>query len=184
MSLTRELPAADFFDTLHSFEREAFRLELQDSYAVPEEDELYPAFLRGERPAPATVSPDLKDWFERIAEHTAKGKHVERVRVQQDPPTQYQQFERWLDRWNLEAGEVMRYLTRKRAHEIGLLPAAGDTDWWLLDNERMILIHFDDEGHPVRYELSTDPATVNLARGWRDLAVRNSVRANVRGAAA
>lgn len=184
MSLTRELPVAEFFPTLHSFQREAFRLELQDSYAVAEEDELYPAFVRGERPVPTDLSPDLADWFRRIAEHTRQGKRVERVRVQQDPPTQYQQFERWLDRWNLEAGEVMRYLTRQRAYEIGLLPAAGNTDWWLLDNERMILIHFDDEGHPVRYELSTDPVTVNLATELRNLAVRNSVRANPRGVAA
>lgn len=184
MTQTHEVPAADFFDTLHSFEREAFRLELQDSYAVPEEDKLYPAFLRGERPQPVDLSPDLGEWFRRVSEHTKQGKRVERVRVQQDPPTDYQRFERWLDRWNLKAGEVMRYLTQQQAHEIGLLPEAGNVDWWLLDNERMILIHFDSQGHPVRYELSTDRTAVDLARGWRNLAVRHSVRATAQGAAA
>jgi hypothetical protein len=184
VSQTRKVPAADFFDLLHSFEREAFRLELQDSYAVPEEDELYPAFLRGERPQPTDLSPELGEWFQRVSEHTQQGKRIERVRVQQDPPTDYQRFERWLDRWNLKAGEVMRYLTQRQAHEIGLLPEVGSVDWWLLDNERMILIHFDGQGHPIRYELTTDSATVELARSWRDLAVRHSVRATARGVAA
>lgn len=184
MSQTHEVPAADFFDLLHSFEHEAFRLELQDSYAVAEEDELFAAYVRGERPSPADASPELAEWYRRIAEHARQGKRIERVRVQQDPPTEYQQFERWLDRWNLEAGEIMRYLTRERAHEIGLLPEAGDADWWLLDNERLIIIRFDEEGHPIRYELTTDRATVDLARGWRNLAVRHSVRATARGVAA
>lgn len=183
MSYTRELPAADFLTELHSFERTAFRLELQDSYAEAEEDELFAAFLRG-NPPPAPTVPELAEWYRRIADHGRAGRRVERVRVQQDPPTDYQRFERWLDLWNIEAGETMRYLTRQRAHEIGLLPIAGRNDWWLLDDERLIVMHFDEHGHRIRNEVTTDPTTVNLATELRDLAVRYSVRANVRGAAA
>jgi hypothetical protein len=69
----------------------------------------------------------------------------------------------------------MRYLTRQRAHEIGLLPAAGNTDWWLLDSSRLIAMHFDDEGHRIKNELITDPAVVIQACMWRDLAVHHSV---------
>jgi hypothetical protein len=183
VSHARELSDAEFNDALHSFDRTAFRLELQDSYLVAEEADLFAAFLRGS-PPPATTVPELAEWYRRIAEHIRQGRCVERVRVQQDPPTPYQQFERWLDRWNIEAGETMQYLTRQRAHEIGLLPAAGRIDWWLLDDERLILIQFDEIGRPIQNEMTTDPATVTLVREWRDLAVRHSVRANARGAAA
>lgn len=184
MIQVHELSATEFGQELHRFTRSAFRLELQDSYAVAEEDELFAAYMGGERPTPADVSPDFAEWYRLIREHTQHGRPVERVRVQQDPPTDYQRFERWLDQWNTEAGETMRYLTRERAHEIGLLPAAGTADWWLLDEERLIVMRFDEEGHPIRYELTTDPTNVDLARGWRNLAVRHSVRATARGAAA
>lgn len=166
---------AEFLDVLHDFEHTAFRLELQRSYAEPEEDNLYAAFLRGDAPAPTTV-PELAEWYDRIASHVATGKRIERVRVQEDPPTDYQRFERWLDRWNVEAGEVMQYLTRARAYEIGLLPAAGTTDWWLLDSARLLVMRFDENGRRTRNELITDAASVVQACMWRDLAVHHSAR--------
>jgi hypothetical protein len=173
----------DFLEAIHSLEHTAFRLELQDSYAEPEEDALFAAFLRGEPTNPETV-PELAEWYKQIAAHVRAGKRFERVRVQQDPPTDYQRFERWLDRWNIPAGEIMRYMTRKRAHEIGLLPAAGNTDWWLLDSSRLIAMRFDRHGRRIRNELITDPAAVVQACKWRDLAVHHSVQAQLRDVAA
>lgn len=183
MNQHRELTAAEFGEVLHEFHHTAFRLELQDSYAEPEEDGLYAAYLQGNPPAATTV-PELADWYRRITEHTRQGKRIERVRVQQDPPTNYQQFERWLDQWNIKAGETMRYLTRRRAHDIGLLPAAGTTDWWLLDSKRLIAMRFDTEGHRIKNELITDPAVVIKACAWRDLAVHHSSRADAQSKAA
>lgn len=128
--------------------------------------------------------PELLEWFERVAEHTRQGKRVERVRVHDVPPTDYQRFERWLEAWNITAGETMRYLTRQRAHEIGLLPAAGDTDWWLLDSSKLVVMRFEDDGRRVENELITDPAVVVQACRWRDLAVHHSTRAEHPGVAA
>src|SRR3954471_17766127 len=102
---------ADFLSTLHAFDHTAFRLELQRSYAEPEEDDLYAAFLRGDPPEPVTV-PELAEWYAQVRRHVGAGKVIERVRVQEEPPTDYQRFERWLDRWNEAAGERIRYLTR------------------------------------------------------------------------
>ena len=78
----------------------------------------------------------------------------------------------------------MRYLTRDRAHEIGLLPAAGDQDWWLLDSAQLIVMRFDREGHRIENKLVTDPATVLQACKWRDLAVHHSVQARLSDVAA
>jgi hypothetical protein len=183
MSEGRILTATEFGEALHDFKHTAFRLELQDSYLEPEEANLFAAFLQGD-PPPATTVPELDEWYRRTVDHVHNGARVGRVRVQHDPPTDYQRFERWLDRWNLKAGETMRYLTRQRAHEIGLLPNAGSSDWWLHDSKRLLVMHFDEDGHRIKNELITDPALVNLARGWWDLAVHHSVRATPRGAAA
>lgn len=175
MTQAQPLTGDEFGEAIHQFEHTAFRLELQDSYLEPEEADLFAAFLRGEGLTPYTV-PELEEWYARIRQHVREGKRIERVRVQQDPPTDYQRFERSLDYWNHRAGEKMRYLTQQRAHEIGLLPAAGRTDWWLLDSTRLIAMHFDDAGHRIRNELITDPERVLQACAWRDLAVHHSVR--------
>jgi hypothetical protein len=164
-----------FLDELHDFEHTAFRLELQRTYVESHEDPVVDAFLAG-NPIDPHVDPELALWFERITAHVAQGKTVSRVRVQESPPTPYQQWERWLDRWNTEAGETITYLTRQCAYEIGLLPAAGTNDWWLLDSKRLLLMRFDEAGHRIRNEVVTDPATVVQACAWRDLAVHHSSR--------
>ncbi len=183
MSEARLLTDGEFGQALRSFEHTAFRLELQDAYTEPSEAALLAAFLSDD-PFPATEVPELRDWYENVAAHVRDGKRVERVRVQQEPPTSYQRFERWLDQWNLREGEIMRYLTRDRAHEIGLLPAAGDQDWWLLDSAQLIVMRFDREGHRIENKLVTDPATVLQACKWRDLAVHHSVQARLSDVAA
>jgi hypothetical protein len=184
VSKPRYLTEEQFGDALASFDHTAFRLELQPAYAEPCEAGLFAAFREGARPDPAEAVPELRDWYERVASQVAAGKRVERVRVQQEPPTAYQQFERWLDRWNIQAGETMRYLTRERAFSIGLLPAAGDADWWLLDSSRLVVMRFDRDGHRISTELVTEPESVIRACAWRDLAVHHSVRAQLSDVAA
>jgi hypothetical protein len=179
-SLTEE----EFGAELAGFSRTAFRLELQLAYSEPCEADLLAAYCRGERPDPAETVPELRDWYEQVARQVHEGKHIERVRVQRLPPTGYQQFERWLDRWNLGAGEVMRYMTRNLAEETGLLPAAGNTDWWLLDSSRLITMRFDHQGHRIRTALTTRPRAVAKACAWRDLAIHHSVRVQMTDVAA
>lgn len=177
------LSEAEFLEAVLSFEHTAFRLELQCSYAEPHEAPQFAAFLRGD-PQPGPDDAELRDWYKSVAEHVARGGRMERVRVQEDPPTDYQRFERWLDQWNIEAGEVMRYMTRERAYEVGLLPAAGNADWWLIDSARLIVMRFDDAGHRIANELITDPETVLQACMWRDLAVHHSVQHHLSDVAA
>jgi hypothetical protein len=179
----RLLADDEFIPAVLAFDHTAFRLELQAAYAEPEEDALYAAFLRGEAESPAGV-PELQDWYAAIADRVARGARVERVRVQQRPPTDYQRFERWLERWNIQAGEIMRYTTRERAYETGLLPAAGNDDWWLLDSSRLVVMQFGAGGRRTRNVLVTEPVTVLRACAWRDLAVHHSDRAHLSDVAA
>lgn len=165
---------------LQSFQRSAFRLELQPWYVEPEEAETVARFVAG-NPQDPTEVPMLRDWFNQIRELTSRGRRVERVRVQDEPPTDYQRWERFISPWNIAAGETMRYLPRDRAHEIGLLPAAGEADWWLFDDTILMLMFFDEDGRRIRNEITDDLSLIEQARAWRDLAVRYSVLQNTEG---
>jgi hypothetical protein len=166
------LSETEFWENLHDFRHSAFRLELQPDYREPGETDLADLWLAGERVQPES-DPGLTEWFRRVREHVAAGRTVSRVRVHEDPPTDYQRWERWLGQWNAAAGEAIRYLTRAQAHEIGLLPAAGDEDWWLYDDTRLLVMRFAS-GRRVQNEIITDRAIVRRACEWRDLAVRHS----------
>ena len=63
-------------------------------------------FLAGE-PEPPTEVPVLRAWFEQVAGLTRRGRRFERVRVHEDPPPGYQRWERWIDPWNVAAGETI-----------------------------------------------------------------------------
>lgn len=173
------LSDAEFAAALSDFEHTAFRLEVQRAYREPSESETVARFLVG-TPEPPTTVEGLREWFNQVTTHVAQGKRMERVRVHEDPPTDYQRWERWIGRWNAEAGELIHYLTRARAHEIGLLPAAGDQDFWLLDSSKLIVMAFDHAGNRIRSELITDPAMVVRANAWRDLALHFSLPGETR----
>lgn len=149
--------------------RSAFRLELQPAYLEACEQGALRRYLAG-TPDPPTQVPELAAWYGQVAALTRAGCAFRRVRVQEEPPTGYQRWERWIGRWNAEAGEDIRYLTRDQAHEVGLLPAAGDEDWWLLDDARLIVMRFDPAGRRVANLVTTDPAALDQARRWRDVA--------------
>lgn len=174
----------EFSAALRSIRQSAFRLEGQPTYLEEHERYLVEQFLAGDFKAPTEV-PVLADWFDQVRAQTQQGKQVSRVRVQETPPTEYQQLERWCDPWNLQAGESISYISRERAHEIGLLPAAAAFgDWWLLDNKALMTIAHDSEGRRVQHRLTTDPAIVSQAATWRDLATRHSEPSTARFAAA
>ncbi|GII23804.1 DUF6879 family protein [Planosporangium mesophilum] len=172
--MTTPLTEAEFAEQLHTFERSAFRLELQREYREPTETDTLARFLAGDPQDPTEV-PSLRAWYVHIAAVTRRGRHVERVRVHDEPPTGYQRWERWIGTWNIAAGETMRYLTRQQAYDIGLLPAAGNTDWWLLDETRLIILRFDEVGHRIANEITTDQQMIDQACTWRELAIRYGV---------
>lgn len=178
------LTEAEWAEHLRTFDDTAFRFESQPVYAEAEETDTVQRFLAGD-PEPPSEVPELRAWFDQVAGLVAQGKVVERVRVRDDPPTPYQQWLRWIDRWNTTAGETIRYLTRAQARAAGLAPALGTVDWWLMDSQRLIVMRFDDAGHRIENTLVTDPERVAQACTWRDLAAHHSTSDNdVRGGSA
>lgn len=170
----QRLTAEDFNNLVRYFTTTAFRLEVQPTYAVSDEQESLAEFLAG-KPRPVTEFPFYALWLDRIKIATAQGRHVERVRVLEEPPTNYQRWEMWSGQYNMAAGETLRYLNRSRAVEIGL-PIADD--WWLFDSSHLALMRFGDHGEPLGGEIISDPAVVSRHRRWWDLAVEHSTLAS------
>lgn len=171
------LSETEWAEQLRTFDDTAFRFECQPAYAEAEEAEAVRRFLAG-NPQAATEVPELRAWFEQVATLVADGRRIERVRVHDEPPTPYQRWVRWIDQWNRAAGETIGYITRATAHAAGLEPALTDVDWWLMDEERLIVMRFDTRGRRIENELVDDPARVAQACAWRDLAVRLATRSD------
>ncbi|GAB3158299.1 hypothetical protein GCM10027059_02770 [Myceligenerans halotolerans] len=128
------------------------------------------AFLAGDEQPPTQV-PSLAAWFDQIRDLTGRGRRFERVRIHQDPPTDYQRWVRWVGKWNEDTGEVMHYITPEQARAADLLPAVGPDDWWLLDDVRLLRMTYPTPGVATNY-LVTDPAEIDKARTWWRLALR------------
>ena len=92
-----------------------------------------------------------------MRELARQGKRIGRVRVLSEPPSDYQRWELWGTSWHIEAGEEIRYMSRRRAEQIGL---PLEYDWWLFDDERLIITRFTDAGEIAEKSLITDPAII------------------------
>ncbi|MDQ1292141.1 MAG: hypothetical protein QG608_18 [Actinomycetota bacterium] len=152
------------------FARSARRLETRRAYEVEAEAPALEAFARGDR-TPLTDYPYYRPWFERIRAVTAAGGLVQRIRILDEPPTPYQEWEIWIAPCAVEAGENIRYLTRDHARPLGV---PTDHDWWLLDDTRLVVLDFDDNDRPQGGHVLTDPPTIRTHRTWWDLASRHA----------
>lgn len=156
-----------------------WRFEQQRQYFIDDEDGLFTAFQRGELIEP-TQAPGLRAWYRQVREQTQHGIYVERVRVVDTPPTPYQRWLQYIDRWNREAGEVIEYLPRwALEHHTGISgltagngqPFVG-CDWWLIDQKIALIIHYDAEGRRTEVEaLDSDPGTPMADRAELALAI-------------
>jgi hypothetical protein len=163
----------EFYRQLFAARRTAFRWEAQPAYALGYERENFARFLAGD-PVPPPQIEWWRPWLDRIAHMTSEGKRVSRVRVTDQPPTSYQRWMIWTGRWNIEAGERISYLPRSIAVRISI---PTEYDWWLLDDERLIIMRYTSSGEIGSKHLTTDAGMIARHCEWRDLAVLNATTA-------
>jgi hypothetical protein len=181
--LTRQvLPPGSTNAVLETARFSLFRLELQPQYNVGEGAEKVNRFLAGNPVIPG-ADPAFRPWLDRVAAWRDAGVRIERVRVMEDPPTDYQRWLRWVGAWNIEAGETLRYMTRDEAQACGLLPAAAAADWWLIDSARVYQTTYNPDFSIKQTVLDDDPHVVVQACMWRDLAVHFSHLEHLQGIA-
>lgn len=145
------------FDALFDrFSFSVFRLEALPAYAGGESD--VRAFLGGRPRQERSVRTSA--WLARIAASTMAGKRWSRVRVLDEPLTDYQRYELEAYRESQAVGEEVRLVQRSTVGDLG-------PDFWLFDGETpdafAVLMRYDIDG---RIE-SRDPVEGAELEGWQ-----------------
>ncbi len=150
-------------ELFRAFAVTAWRLEVRTSYGLLDDDQSYQAFLAGREPDLTWFTPWLDLMREQIG---GSGKLVERVRVVDDPPSDYLRWECFLNRWNAEAGEDIRYLSRESADALRL-PAY---DFWIFDSAAVAFMVFAESGEFTGPVVVDDRAVTRQHVAYRDAA--------------
>lgn len=136
------------------FEHDAFRHEILDGYTVASDGDGFAAWRAGE-----LVDPDIgrgyRDW---IRGQRARGATVRRLRTLVAAPSEYLRFEAEIFYTaNTEAGEEIRILDLRDA-------GAGMPEFWMLDGERVALMHYHPDGRFSHAETAEGRAARKLRR--------------------
>jgi hypothetical protein len=156
----------EFVGFVRGYQHTAFRLERQERYSEPTEDEPFRRFLSGE-----SVTGWNADWEEMLRRRTADGQRMTRVRIVTEPHDDYTRFLLALAEINVPAGEDIRYLARDRAKGLDL----PDYDFWLIDSMRVGIMRFRDDATLIGAEVFDDPAVVVKHCYYRDVACRYAI---------
>ena len=149
-----------FKELLANTKRSAAHLEMRDVY--DESDPAYQDFCSG---GPGTY--DRSAWLSTVAEAVGRGVTMRRLRIYSQPATRYIEWEYALTPQNIEAGEDVRWLPRKRAYDL-LLPGA---DLWMFDNRLVRFHHNAGDGRSLKeYEFVSDPRRIMQVVGSFEMA--------------
>jgi hypothetical protein len=152
-----------FRDFAHS----AFRLELHQTYSMPDEADELRRFRAGEQPPPDYHY----GWLDTVAEARRSGKTMRRIRVVTRPLTDYTEYEfAWGFVYNVEAGEDIRILDATDQPESEL----PDHDFWLFDEATVVKLLYRPDGTQIGRELVQDP-DLGAYLSWRDTAWEQAV---------
>ncbi|WP_101390380.1 DUF6879 family protein [Streptomyces sp. TLI_146] len=150
----------DFTALLRSARRSAVHLEMRDAYGVGDEAEEFEQFkLTGTVDLDPTAS-WWPEWLGLVKETVGRGVVMRRARIVSEPVTDYIRWEHAVTPLNLDAGEQVRWLPRRKASNIAL----PGNDLWLID-DRLVLFHFftgDGNWADPGFEFNEDPATVKM----------------------
>lgn len=147
-----------FDELLDGAQHTAVHLEMRDAYGVASEADDFAHFLRtGER----DTDPDSAYWAPWVAlikRTVARGVSVRRARIVSEPVSDYICYEHAATQVNVDAGEQVRWLARRRASDIAL----PGNDFWLIDSRLIRWNHFTGAGASAGGEISEDPAAAKL----------------------
>lgn len=164
----------EFAALFDSFQSTAFRWESLPVYEVGgTEQQQIEAFREGRARPERSVR--TSPWMARIATSTVAGKGWSRIRVVDDPLTEYQRFQMGGYVESQAVGEQIEIVTRARSTRSG-------PDFWLFDsgtgNARAVLMHYDPAGRPDRKELVLDAATLSELDAVRRDEAANAIALN------
>ena len=139
-------------------QRSAWHLETRDWYGVDDEKQRYQRFLATGQRDHAAEALERKAWLDLMRAVTDAGVQVRRARIVCEPVSDYIRFSYAGAQPNIDAGEQIRWLPRRRASRIAL----PGNDFWLFDQERALFNYFTGDGRSAGHELATDLGAVRL----------------------
>jgi hypothetical protein len=154
--MSQNVPSFD--ELLDGAEHTAVHLEMRDAYGVTSEADDFARWkATGERDTDPD-SPYWGPWTRLIRRTVARGVVVRRARIVSEPVSDYIRYEHASTIVNLEAGEQVRWLARRRASDIAL----PGNDFWLIDGRLIRWNHFTGDGASGGGEISEDSAAAKL----------------------
>lgn len=156
-----------FADLFTTFSASAYRLEGRQDYNEPNEAEALARFVAGQ---PADL--DTSGWERMLRANRAAGRTVTRVRVIVEPLTDYTRLELAVYPSLVAAGEDIRVIAVGAGQWPAELPRK---DYWMFDDQRVWLMHYDEAGTFAGAELLDYPDDVARHIRWRDSALAQSV---------
>jgi hypothetical protein len=145
------------------FERSAYRLELLDWYTSPATERRLARFLAGEK----VTAAERASWLATVRSARAAGATMSRVHVVAEPLSDYLRYELNCYESSVAAGEDIRILPAGLAAGLGL----PSFDYWLFDDDRVVVQHYGERGAWLGASLVTDRVFVESCRRWRDMAL-------------
>lgn len=147
----------DQFDKLtRNFQQEAIHLETRDAYGTEVELPYMAKWAAGE--------PDdlewLNDWRASVRANVTAGKSIRRAKIVSEPLSDYQRWSYDIERPIVDAGEDIRWVPRRLVSSVGI----PGNDYYLLDDQLVIFLHYAGNGLNVDFVTSTDPADIQLCR--------------------
>jgi hypothetical protein len=156
----------DLKGLLGGLRTELFRLETRQTYLVPQEVERLRAFREGRR-----LPPRSPDELQLVRDLLAAGVRVYRVHAVAQPLSEYVRFELIGYRDGVEAGEEIYLADQTRHPDLGQL----HDDFLLFDNETVVWVRYDDEGHHIGWARDDSRAAQERCRHARDVAMAHAV---------
>jgi hypothetical protein len=144
------------------FTRSAYRWERQPAYEVASDGNDFGRYLANE---PEPTWQRLQPWLDHLADERARGLYRHRVRLLHEPLHPYERYEcEWGYALTSAAGEDVRVL-HPGEHQI---PAdLVDHDYWLLDDQHAVRMHYSDSGEFLG--ATVEPDLVDSYRAAREL---------------
>jgi hypothetical protein len=145
--------------------KDHFRLETLPQYLVPQEEERFAAWKRGER---RRRTPENNTWLATLRENTTAGEHWWRVRILDYPLATYSAYELFGYQDSDAAGQETFVTNRGWHADLADL----HEDFWLYDSTTVIRMVYDEEGHFLHPEQRDD---VQRYLDIRDLARSHAI---------
>ncbi|GAA3509644.1 DUF6879 family protein [Actinomadura keratinilytica] len=142
-------------DLIKAAKYSVVHLEQRDEY-TPEPD-----FLEwqasGKKTPREKMRASMENWMEFVRGITSRGVVMRRARIVSEPWSDYIEWEHAHTEWNVEAGEQVRWLSRRDAYDLLIPPA----DFYIIDS-RLVAFNFNaGDGTSLReYEFVSDPVRV------------------------